>query len=585
MQNRQSAKMITEAVIFLLAIIDFVAPLSISNRNMNVSAGGSHHSEPLVNTINGTYVGYRNDALEQDTFLGMRYAQPPIGPLRFVPPQTINEFFVGTKNATSYLPQCLSIDLSAAGQASEDCLGINVVRPHVSSGPLPVLVWIYGGYFSSGSANQYNMSYVVLESVKIGKPIVGVTFNYRVSGFGFMVGGESSKKGYTNNGLRDQLKAIEWVQENIEAFNGDPTHIILWGESAGAVSVALQLASGRLNSSNIKGAMMDSGWVTTANHFGLADSKFFNDGYKNITTYLGCDKVHDSFACIQNASASDLQYAFNSENNITRDHAFNSIAVDYDYVRTVPDNMFAYDNFTKVPILIGANSDEGCYFTEKSVTNENITDYLYFLFPGLRNTTLPEILDIYEKNNTDFESPYQPAFLLNFDGYGNAFRRTSSIYGDLMYIAPKRYAAETWSNLNLTAYVYRFNLYDNNSLPETGAKHTMEIPYVFNNLDAGINTNKALTSLFPKKAYTTEVGLPVSISEVISKQFLSFVSTLNPNNHGLKGIPYWPSYNNGSNPIRNYVFDWRGVYTEADTFREHAIKHINSIEDTLFVGY
>ena len=107
--------MITEAVIVLVALIDFVVPLSISNRNMNVSAGGSRHSEPLVKTINGTYVGYRNDGLEQDIFLGMRYAQPPIGPLRFIPPQTINEFFVDTKNATSYLPQCLSIDSSVAG--------------------------------------------------------------------------------------------------------------------------------------------------------------------------------------------------------------------------------------------------------------------------------------------------------------------------------------------------------------------------------------------------------------------------------------------------------------------------------------
>ena len=219
------------------------------------------------------------------------------------------------------------------------------------------------------------------------------------------------------------------------------------------------------------------------------------------------------------------------------------------------------------------------------MTDENMTDYLYFLFPGLSNSTLPEILEIYKKNNTDFECPYEPAFPLDFDGYGNAFRRASSIYGDLMYIAPKRYAAETWSNLNLTAYLYRFNLYDNNSSPETGAKHTMEIPYVFNDLDAGINTNKALTSLFPQKTYTTEVGLTVSVSEIVSKQFLSFVSTLDPNNHGLYGVPYWPSYNNGSNPIRNYVFDWRGVYTEADTFRKHAIEHINSIEDILFVGY
>lgn len=180
--------MITEAVIILLAIIDFAVPLTISNRNMSVSAKGNYDNTPLVSTVNGTYAGFRSDALEQDIFLGMRYAQPPIGSLRFVPPQTINESFVETKNATSYLPQCLSIENSVAGGASEDCLGINVVRPHVSSGPLPVLVWIYGGYFSAGSANQYNMSYIVQESVKMGRPIIGVTFNYRVSGFGFMVG-------------------------------------------------------------------------------------------------------------------------------------------------------------------------------------------------------------------------------------------------------------------------------------------------------------------------------------------------------------------------------------------------------------
>lgn len=209
---------------------------------------------PSVDIQHGTVIG--NAFLGADTFKGIPFAKPPVGDLRLRAPQPITDSF-GTFDATKSPKSCpqfskevntgnipqdlvgLTLNNPAFQKitnAGEDCLTINVVRPSTATAgsKLPVLFWIYGGGFSSGSAPIYPGSSLVLRSIKLAQPIIYVSVNYRLGGFGFLAGDELADEQNTNLGLRDQRLGMQWVQENIEAFGGDPSKVTIWGESAGA---------------------------------------------------------------------------------------------------------------------------------------------------------------------------------------------------------------------------------------------------------------------------------------------------------------------------------------------------------------
>lgn len=112
----------------------------------------------------------------------------------------------------------------------EDCLTVNIQRP-ANADPeakLPVIAWLFGGGFELGATQIYDGSQIVRESVELGKPVIFVAINYRVGGFGFLAGKELQQDGSTNLGLRDQRMALEWIQDNINPFGGDPTKVVLW---------------------------------------------------------------------------------------------------------------------------------------------------------------------------------------------------------------------------------------------------------------------------------------------------------------------------------------------------------------------
>jgi para-nitrobenzyl esterase len=176
-----------------------------------------------------------------DEFLGIPYAAPPVGPLRWRPPQPAARW-AGIRAATAYAPHCPQPP-SAFGVAStsENCLYLNVFRPAGAAGrDLPVMVWIHGGAFIAGESDDYNPAALVRHGVIV------VTINYRLGALGFLAdsalashpGGPSG-----DYGLMDQQAALRWVQANIAAFGGNPRNVTLSGESAGGLSVLSQLVS------------------------------------------------------------------------------------------------------------------------------------------------------------------------------------------------------------------------------------------------------------------------------------------------------------------------------------------------------
>lgn len=223
----------------------------------------------LATTKNGTYQGRYLAEYNQDLFLGMPYAQPPVGDLRFRWPQSINTSFDGVRDASQYGYSCMQYHTTF--NISEDCLNINVIRPNRgnSSGnnatSLPVLVWIFGGGLYTGSTAdpRYNLSGVVQVSQDMGQPIMAVSMNYRLGMWGFLQTPGLVAEGSSNAGLADQRLALQWVQENIAAFGGDPGRVVVWGESAGAQSIAYHLFSYEGRDDGLyRGAIMESGGPT-----------------------------------------------------------------------------------------------------------------------------------------------------------------------------------------------------------------------------------------------------------------------------------------------------------------------------------
>jgi len=182
----------------------------------------------------------------------MPFAAPPTGENRFGFPKPPIPF-TGIRDAVEFGAPCPqqamtfppgSPDIPLPAKAmSEDCLFINVVRPaNVSTKkPLPVLFWFYGGGFEDGDTSLYPGEAVVNRSLALGEPVIYVSANYRLNAFGFLAGKEVKDRGLTNVGLRDQRFALQWVQQNIAAFGGNPKKVTIWGESAGSISVGLHM--------------------------------------------------------------------------------------------------------------------------------------------------------------------------------------------------------------------------------------------------------------------------------------------------------------------------------------------------------
>ena len=202
------------------------------------SAGGTGRG-PVAGTANGAVRGLANGAV--DEFLGIPYAAPPVGALRWQPPQPAASWS-GVRDATRFAPHCPQSP-SPFGQpsTSEDCLFLNVFTPrHQHAGShFPVMVWIHGGALVTGESNDYDPTALAEDGVTV------VTINYRLGALGFLAHPAlADANGQSGDyGLMDQQAALRWVRCNIASFGGNPRNVTIFGESAGGLSTLSQVAS------------------------------------------------------------------------------------------------------------------------------------------------------------------------------------------------------------------------------------------------------------------------------------------------------------------------------------------------------
>src|SRR5436190_7760967 len=204
-------------------------------------------TESLVETQNGTLGGKVGDGVH--VFRGIPYAAPPVGSLRFKPPRPVKPWS-GVREAIAFGPVACQQPSPLEGmfaaqqqEMSEDCLFLNVWTPGPDNGRRPVMVWIHGGAFVSGSGSTpwYNGT-----SFARTHDVVLVTINYRLGALGFahladVLGDKYAGSG--NNGILDQIAALGWVRDNVALFGGDPGNLTIFGESAGGMSVGTLLGT------------------------------------------------------------------------------------------------------------------------------------------------------------------------------------------------------------------------------------------------------------------------------------------------------------------------------------------------------
>lgn len=494
--------------------------------------------KPVVTIRNGTLLGVHNAWYHQDFFLGIPYAQPPVDDLRYEHPQPLNESWEVPRQANSYGFWCHSAPLSLPGytqdgfhhEEDEDCLTLNVVRPSEANpaSRFPVLVYIYGGGLQEGgSADQrYNMSFLVQESVKMGTPTIGVSFNYRVSGLGFLSGRAFNDSGLANLGLYDQRMALHWIQENIAAFGGDPTRVTIQGESSGALSVGYHLLAydGR-NDGLFRAAITQSGAPLSSAALMPLDEQ--EQMYQDVLHATGCATAIRTIDCLRQAPVETLKAAFQQR--------FFFPVMDGKFITDFPSNALKQGRFVKVPLLIGSNLNEGTgYIASGMFGPVNTPTDLRAVITGfgagkyLTNDTLDEVVDRYlQLPIREVRADLGTVLISPSSNYGSMYGYSTFYIGDYLVNAPKRYSAQMWATHGIPVYSYLFAAVPNGLPPGVlGAAHFQEVAFVFRNSDGVGFTFPPLRSFDSQ----TESQLQ-DVSHKMTRMWLSFVATLSPNNH------------------------------------------------------
>ncbi|CAG7943335.1 unnamed protein product [Penicillium salamii] len=539
-----------------------------------VSAAPTTRS-PTVTVQNGTYTGAHVSTYNQDLFLGIPYAQQPVGNLRFRVPQSLNTSWDDARDAKEYSDICVGYGTDSIWYPrSEACLTLNVVRSSSanSDSKLPVGVWIHGGgfYQGSGADQRYNMSEIVSNSYKIDKPFIAVTINYRLSAWGFLSSSQLYGSGNTNLGLRDQRLALQWIRENIAAFGGDPDKVTIWGESAGAMSVGYHLtAYGGRDDKLFRAGIMQSGGSIAAQPGNYSSTQ---SDYDELASKVGCLDVVDSLQCLREVPYEKLNSALNGT-DAPSGYNFWPI-VDGDFIQNWGSIQLDEHAFVKVPIIAGTNTDEGTAF---GPTGINTTDQWYeYLTDGDFGFQTPtsvakRILELYPDDPSQGIPEYLGDQRVPSKGY--QWRRTSAFAGDHKMHALRRRQCEAWAETSTPAYCYRFNVHSADVPLESGATHFEEVAFVFHNIiGQGYHYGKPFAGV--PQSY-------IDLSAMMTNMWASFIHDLDPNPDTLNKTVSWDSYSN-EKPT-DLLFDANTTsHMEADTWRKEGIDYINSVAQSFW---
>ncbi len=466
--------------------------------------------EPIVKTSSGAVRGRYEQGVV--TFKGIPFAAPPVGQRRFaapVPPQAWD----GVREASAFSPTPPQGDLSSqrmpgldlrpivgeSWRKGEDYLTLNVWTPDLGTQGLPVMVWIYGGAFVSGgsSTSLYDGARFARDGVVL------VSFNYRLGVEGFLPlnGGE------TNVGLRDQIAALTWVQDNIAAFGGDPNTVTIFGESAGALSVATLLTVPSV-SGLFQRAISQSG--------GAQHTMSIEQATRVATRLgeiLGIAPTRENFASLsfeQIVAAQSQMLPGSLDLFTTRDAdptggltLFLPVR-DGELIATQPVDSVRQGTSATVDVLIGTNSQEmNLYYVPTGILNLIDTDEKVCAYIRGRHPEPVKLVAAYRASRPNASS-------------GELF---SAIMTDWMFSIPTIRLAEAHAPYAGGTYLYEFAWPSPTYDDKLGACHGLELGFVFDNLDTpGLIGPQGLVGEHP----------PFELARRIHDTWISFATTGNP---------------------------------------------------------
>jgi para-nitrobenzyl esterase len=464
-------------------------------------------------------------------YLGIPYAAPPVGTLRWMPPRPYGKWH-GVFQANNFGNFCTQPDGAGGTFGDEDCLTLNVFTPDIKKNslknwPLPVMVWIHGGGLVTGGSPTFDPSPLVLQG-----NVIVVTLNYRLGYLGFFAHSAIDSENHLNGnyGLMDQQLALRWVQKNIAAFGGDPRRVTIFGESAGAQSVYGNLVSPTAEGL-FRGAIAESGaYLEFQDYYDYIIPTAVGETLgtplvpsgDQIASFVGCSGASDTAACLRAVSASAL--ALTEPGTIY-------LFVDGTVLPETPTEAFASGEFNRVPVISGGNHDEERIFVAGQ--------YDFQGNPILTSAEYDAALAAVWGASTPAIEPSYP-----YAAYPNGGLALSASETDGIFACPERSAVRLLSQY-ITTYAYEFNdenapdLFDPIQLATfpLGAYHFSEVQYLF-------DLDERFTGTNPFTADQQQ------LSNTMIGYWTHFASTGSPNYHG---APAWAPYNSGSDVFQSLV--------------------------------
>ncbi|HYL60289.1 MAG TPA: carboxylesterase family protein [Candidatus Acidoferrales bacterium] len=489
-----------------------------------------HHKASAINdkdaivTEGGPLKGL--DVWGGDGYFGIPYAAPPVGNLRWMPPQPPPKFR-GVFQANSYGGFCTQPDGAGGAFGSEDCLTLDILRPHQKKNAntgLPVMVWFHGGGLVTGNSFFYKPVPLVL-----GGNVIEVNVNYRLGYLGFFAHPAIDAEGHANGnyGLMDQQAALQWVHRNIAAFGGDPNRVTIFGESAGGQSIYCHLASPtaaglfeRAISESGAGVEFQDYWdfIVPVSQGESLGTSLVPSG-TSIAASAGC--ATQTASCLRGLPVETLA---------SMEPANVFPFVDGTILTQTPTDAFTNGQFNRVPVISGGNHDEERIFVARQ-----------YDFAGSPLVTMSD----YDNALLAFWGAGFDPFVLAlypFAGYPSAGVALAASETDGIFACPARNAARLLSQY-VTTYAYEFNdenapdLFDPVPTFPLGAYHSAEIPYLFD-LDvrfAGFNP------FMPDQQ---------ALSNTMIGYWTQFATTGDPN---FAGAPTWLPYDSGTDQFQSLV--------------------------------
>jgi para-nitrobenzyl esterase len=463
---------------------------------------------PIVNTQNGAVRG--TGLPDGSAFLGLPYAAPPTGDLRWRAPRQPTSWS-GVRDAREFAPSCPqpATPFLPAGPTAEDCLYLNVYTPaprNRQRAPRPVLVWIHGGGLVLEGSRNYDPSRLAAEGTVV------VTMNYRLGALGFLAhpalasrpGGPSG-----NYGLMDQQAALRWVQNNIGEFGGDSDNVTIAGQSAGGLSVLAHLVSPGSRGLFPRAIVQSGAFAPTQQP--LSSGEAFGEAF---AAAVGCS--NDTAACLRSKPVDDLVGNFPP-------FAIPGV-VDGKVLTESIGTALAAGRFARVPILNGSNHDEEIIFivglqvvvsggTFVPLNPTDITDANY-------QQQIRSALGVSDARATVIAQEYPLA------SYPSATAAFSAVVGDANF-ACSALQLDKWTSRRVPTFSYEFS--DDTAPPRYGAfgvaTHTSELPYLFDLPNAPIQV--------PLNADQEQLASSMRAA------WARFAATGDPSTAALR----WPSFN------------------------------------------